>query len=186
MTFEFDFQKHERLHLRGSLPDGGADNTNQFTGAIDMLKRDRFELLSAYLDGEVTAEERRQVEDWLANDPITQRLYARLLKLRQGLRKLPVPPVEQPVEQRVDRVLTRLNHKPRVAAFGGGAAIAALLVGALSSLLQTHQSIAPQVAQSPALETQPAPLMLALNGPPVEIPKAPSASKKSLKQVVYP
>jgi len=29
---------------------------------MDMLKRDRFELLSAYLDGEVTAAERQQVE----------------------------------------------------------------------------------------------------------------------------
>jgi len=31
---------------------------------MDMLKRDRFELLSAYLDGEVTAAQRQQVEDW--------------------------------------------------------------------------------------------------------------------------
>jgi len=43
---------------------------------MDMLKRDRFELLSAYLDGEVTAAQRQQVEDWLGNDPEVQ-LYAR-------------------------------------------------------------------------------------------------------------
>jgi anti-sigma factor RsiW len=29
---------------------------------------ERFELLSAYLDGEVTASERKQVEAWLATD----------------------------------------------------------------------------------------------------------------------
>jgi anti-sigma factor RsiW len=183
MTFEFEFQKYNCSYLGGELPDEVAGNANQLTGAIDMLKRDRFELLSAYLDGEVTSEERRQVEDWLANDLRTQQLYARLLKLRQGLRRLSVPPVQQPAEQRVDRVLARLNRRSRLAAFGGGAAIAALLVGALSGLLPNHQSIAPQVARAPALETEPAPLMLALNGPPVEIPKAAPASKRSLKQI---
>lgn len=37
--------------------------------SLDNLKRDRFELLSAYLDGEVTSSERHQVEDWLRSDP---------------------------------------------------------------------------------------------------------------------
>lgn len=33
------------------------------------LHRDRFELLSAYIDHEVTADERRQVEAWINEDP---------------------------------------------------------------------------------------------------------------------
>ena len=33
-----------------------------------MDKRGFFELLSAYLDGEVTATERKQVEEWLSTD----------------------------------------------------------------------------------------------------------------------
>ncbi len=177
MTLEFESQ-YNRLRLHGSLPGGKADETNQLTGAVDMLKRDRFELLSAYLDGEVTAEEQRQVEDWLTNDPGVQRLYTRLLNLRQGLRKLPVPSVQQPVEQQVQRVFVRLNRRPKVAFFGGGAAIAALFIGALPGLLPTPQSIAPQTAQAPQIETKPETLMLALNGPPVEIPKAPSKKSK--------
>ncbi len=40
-------------------------------------KRDRFELLSAYLDGEVIAAKRQQIEDWLRNDPGVQYLYVR-------------------------------------------------------------------------------------------------------------
>jgi anti-sigma factor RsiW len=44
---------------------------------MDIHKRDRFELLSAYLDGELTATERRQIEDWLKTAPEVQRLYAR-------------------------------------------------------------------------------------------------------------
>ena len=41
-----------------------------------MYQRDRFELLSAYIDGEVTAAERGQIEQWLTTDPEVQCLYA--------------------------------------------------------------------------------------------------------------
>jgi len=54
---------------------------------LDVMKRDRFELLSAYLDGEVTPEERSLVQTWLNSDPTTKCLYSRLLALRQGLRE---------------------------------------------------------------------------------------------------
>lgn len=36
---------------------------------MNMYQRDRFELLDAYHDGEVTAAEQRQIEQWLATDP---------------------------------------------------------------------------------------------------------------------
>lgn len=49
---------------------------------MDMHERDRFELLNAYLDGEVTAAERRQIEDWLTTDSAAQCLYSRALELR--------------------------------------------------------------------------------------------------------
>lgn len=52
---------------------------------LDHCKRDTFERLSAYLDGEVTAAERQQVEAWLATDSEAQRLYQRLLNLRQQI-----------------------------------------------------------------------------------------------------
>jgi anti-sigma factor RsiW len=145
-----------------------------------MMKRDRFELLSAYLDGEVTASERVQVEDWLANDPEVQGLYKRLLKLRQGLRTLPVPTAEQPVEYTIQQVLGRLNRRPRLAVIWGGAAIAALFVGALSS---GRQYIGPQIAQSPEPAAPVESLMVALNTPVVEIPKAAvEAPNKSVRQ----
>ena len=80
---------------------------------MDMLKRDRFELLSAYLDGEVTACERRQVEDWLANDPESQRLYGRLLTLRQGLQTMPVPSTQQSVENTIEQVYQRMHRRSR-------------------------------------------------------------------------
>ena len=136
-----------------------------------MLKRDRFELLSAYLDGEVTASERRQVEEWLANDPEVQCLYGRLLQLRQGLRTMPVPPAQQPVEQTTQQVFARLNRTKTAGAWRG-AAIAALFVGALSGVLPGRQSITPQLAQSTSAVAPAETLMVALNTPVIEIPKA--------------
>lgn len=144
---------------------------------LDNLKRDRFELLSAYLDGEVTADERRQVEAWLATDLKSQRLYARLLKLRQGVKNLPVPSSEQPIEQVAAQVMTRLERRPRRTVLWGGMAIAALFVSAVvSSLPRTELN--PSIARSPEIEAPSANvapsegLMIALDRPVIEIPKA--------------
>lgn len=51
----------------------------------------RFELLSAYLDDEVTAAERQRVAQWLMDDADAQKMYQRLLMLRQAIRTTPVP-----------------------------------------------------------------------------------------------
>ena len=75
-----------------------------------MQKRDCFELLSAYLDGEVTATERRQVEEWLSTDASIKCLYKRLLNLRQGLQNIPVPPTNQSSETTIEQVLKRVNR----------------------------------------------------------------------------
>jgi anti-sigma-K factor RskA len=151
-------------------------------GAMDMLKRDRFELLSAYLDGEVTAAERRQVETWLEHDPETQRLYERLLNLRQGFRTLPVP-TEKPVEPTIQQVYQRIHRRAqRRALVWGGSAIAAVFVGAIATL--PNSPIA-QIARFTKIE----PLMVALNDPVVEIPRViipPPATEKQHNQPVEP
>lgn len=136
---------------------------------IDHLKRDRFELLSAYLDGEVSASDRRQIEAWLASDVSAQQLHARLLKLRQGmhgLRTLPVP-AERPVEQTVSQVMNRLERQPkRTMAWGGMAAAAALFVGAVTTVVMPTSSVHTNViAQS---DSQ---LMIALDRPVIDIPE---------------
>ncbi|MBT9316576.1 anti-sigma factor family protein [Leptothoe spongobia] len=59
----------------------------------------RFELLSAYLDDEVTPQERKLVAQWLRDDPQTLQMYRRLLMLRQAIRTAPIqaqPPLEVP------------------------------------------------------------------------------------------
>ena len=170
-TAESDLQSHKQTSRYGNQVALNAGHNNQLSGVMDMLKRDRFELLSAYLDGEVTAAERQQVEDWLVNDPEIQRLYARLIRLRQELRLLPVPPAQQPVEQTIQQVYRRLNRRYYRTVAWGGTAIAALFIGALSGTLPSRQML--QMATSPNAGNAPIePLMVALNNPVIEIPKA--------------
>jgi ferric-dicitrate binding protein FerR (iron transport regulator) len=160
---------------------GGRDGNEPFSEIPNSLKRDRFELLSAYLDGEVTAPERRQVEDWLKTDPKMQGLYARMLKMQQGVRRLPTPAPAQTVEQTVQQVVSRIERKPkRVAFLSGAMAIAALFVGAVVSNLPRGE-FAPQLATAPYSQ-QVVPsggLMIALDRPIIEIPKATISSPNS-------
>ncbi|MEH2171348.1 anti-sigma factor family protein [Nostoc sp.] len=194
MTTDSQFYDRSPLQLPQDLSDGMAKHTNESTGLMDMVKRDRFELLSAYLDGEVTATERKQVEEWLANDASVQCLYARLLKLRQGLRTLPVPVAQQSPEETVQQVLTRLRRRSRLNWIAAGAAVAACAIGAISGLVGGG-SMVPQLAQRPQREpiqtssasiVPPSPLMVGLNNPVIEIPKAAVASPENSIYQVQP
>ncbi len=163
-----------------------SENLNSSSRALDVMHRDRFELLSAYLDGEVTADERRQVEDWLTHDPTMQRLHERLLKLRQSFQAMPVPiSDERSIERTVDSVLARVERRPRRAVLWGGIAIAAVAIGAVSSVFLGDHSPVPQLAQAPKESTQPPvndspsePLLVALDKPLISIP-ATSSSPQS-------
>ncbi|MDB9372264.1 anti-sigma factor family protein [Nodularia sphaerocarpa] len=177
----------DRSHWLDSedLFNGKGQHTNESTGAMDMVKRDRFELLSAYLDGEVTAAESRQVEEWLKNDASVQRLYSRLLHLRRGLRTIPVPAAQEPPEVTAQQVLQRVRRRSRPIWAFGGAALAACVIGAVSGWLPGGEFKTLQLAQQPPVEptqstTKPvistSPLMVALNNPVIEIPKAAIAS----------
>ncbi len=146
---------------------------------LDALKRDRFELLSAYLDGEVTADERRQVDAWLASDRDMQILHSRLLKLKRGFQSAPVPvPTSQQTERAVQQVLARVERRPRLMLVwsGVGAAVAATVVGVVSSLSPSVTPMSPSAAkieQLPQIDLQ-----LRLDQPPVPIPGA-SVEKKA-------
>jgi anti-sigma factor RsiW len=153
--------------------------------SLDAIQRDRFELLSAYMDGEVTADERRQVEDWLATDPTVQNLHSRLLNLRQAFQTMPIPESEQvSVQKTVDAVLARVDRRPRLSVIWGGIAIAAVAVGAVGSFLLGDRSPMPQLANrnTPTESIQSSPntpdsavMLVALDKPLVSLPKAPVA-----------
>ncbi|MGK7872282.1 MAG: anti-sigma factor [Xenococcaceae cyanobacterium] len=135
-------------------------------------ERDRFELLSAYLDGEVTAAERRQVQQWLDTDAKVQQLYMRLLRLRQHIQNIPIPRAEQSAQQISEQVFRRIDRRQRfrrVFLWGGGA-IAAVFVGAVSNLLPGAYLPDLRIAQPSPTSTDSELLMIALNRPVVEIP----------------
>lgn len=154
---------------------------------MDSLQRDRFELLSAYLDGEVTATERQQVMAWLETDPQAQQQYAKLLKLRQGLQAMPVPQPAKSTERTTKEIFAKIDrHRQRRTLILGGGAIAALFVGLISSVVPNSQSLSPQLAQSstPASsEVNAEPIMVALNEPAIKIPKAAIAPEKKSNAV---
>lgn len=194
----FNYRSHSAASQQG-LDENVVKHTNDLTGAMDMVKRDRFELLSAYLDGEVTATERKQIEEWLANDPSSQKLYNRLLKLRHGLRTLPIPQPEVPVETTVEKVLERLQRRRlRLASIFGGTAIAACVIGSISGLFNGENSrfqfaqrpieqVNEQVKSSPVQpEVTSSSLMVAINGPVIPIPKTEKLEPKSFNKQQTP
>jgi anti-sigma factor RsiW len=131
----------------------------------DVMKRDRFELLSAYLDGEVTPEERRLVQTWLNNDPTAKSLYNRLMALRYGLRE-DVSPAPCEADVTLAGVYRCLNHRFRMVSMAGAGVV---ILGALNLL---SGSVGPgpmgwHMAQGPS-ET--ATLKIALDQPAFPIP----------------
>ncbi|MEG4072345.1 zf-HC2 domain-containing protein [Microcoleus sp. Pol14C2] len=166
----YNFESDKNQHQQGigdSLAENQAKN-NYPQGNVTTMMRDRFELLSAYLDGEVTAAERRQVEDWLANDPTTKRLYSRLLMMQQSFQAMPVPAAEQSAQELAAKVLQRVERKPKRTWILGGGAIAALLIAVVSGVGGGRQLFAPEFARSP-VPAESDGLMVALNEPLVEI-----------------
>ena len=138
---------------------------------MDIYQRDRFELLSAYLDGEVTASERQQVQDWLDHDPVIQELHQRLTQLRYGLQTLPTPVSVTSADDLLAGVFAQEEQRQnrfRWVAWGGGA-IAAAVVGALS-FLAPQSPLAPRFAQTQEAEPDTASLLIAVSQPVVDIP----------------
>ncbi|NJM63501.1 MAG: transcriptional regulator [Oscillatoriales cyanobacterium RU_3_3] len=198
MNYNFESDKNfDRQGIDGALAENQTNN-NIPQGNVTTMMRDRFELLSAYLDGEVTAQERRQVEEWLENDPATKRLYSRLLSMQQGFQSMPVPSSEQSARELAAKVVQKVEQKSkRKKLVWGGCAVAALLVAAVSGVAGGRQLFSPQFAASPVPAdseglivalNEPVveivslnDLMLGVNAPVVEIPKAAGGnSQKSL------
>ena len=121
---------------------------------MDMHKRDRFGLLNAYLDGEVTADERRQIENWLTTDPQVQCLYARALKLRQKWQMMS-PLAQQPTASEIKQIFVCRETKPKRAVLWKTILLAAVVLTALPYILPERQSSVLPMAQDPQLMIKP-------------------------------
>ncbi len=129
-----------------------------------------FELLSAYLDGEVTPQQRQEVQDLLANDAEIQGLYRRLLALRQEINNLPIPQPQQTSRQVAQGVFYKIDQekkqKKRLMIGGGAIAIAALAtLGGIFTNRNPLLQIAQQQGDSENLELSLGEPLLALGEP---------------------
>jgi Putative zinc-finger len=192
MNSNFESAKNQNQQGMGDSLAQNQANNNYPQGNVTTMMRDRFELLSAYIDGEVTAAERREVEELLTNDPTTKRLYSRLMMMQQSFQSMPVPAAEQSAQELAAKVLQRVERKTKRTWVLGGGAIAALLIAAVAGVAGSRQLFAPQFATSPvpaesdglivALNeplveiVNPNDLMLGVNAPVMDIPKAAVAS----------
>ena len=177
MTTDSQFHNLSYCQNHKQVNDRNTHHTNELTGVMDRSKRDRFELLSAYLDGEVTAVERKQVEQWLAEDETVQGLYARLLKIRRGIHNLPAPPTKN-AEETATKVFSRLR-RTRLKIISGATVIAACAIAAVtgvageeSSIPQMAQQQSPEQPQVEKIQTPSSSLKVAINDPLFPIPKA--------------
>jgi len=130
---------------------------------------ERFELLSAYLDGEVTPTERQQVEAWLANDLAFQHQYRQMQQMQHAFPRMTVPS-SQSAEALSAGVFAKLDRqRNRKLAWIGGGAIAATLVAAVTGLGGLFGDN-PQLQYAANKANIPAPMMVALNDPILAMP----------------
>jgi anti-sigma factor RsiW len=151
-------------------------------------KTEKFELLSAYLDNEVTDEERQQVELWLKEDSSFRMMHQRLRSTQHSWAEMPMAQTVTPTSQYAEEVFAKIDQRRQRnwLKIGGGALAAAALAvsGSLAAGWDGLTNPIPQMAQAslpisaptiPDFIPNPAPLMVALNKPIVNI--APVKSK---------
>jgi anti-sigma factor RsiW len=153
--------------------------------SVEFASIDKFELMSAYLDGEASGSERRQVETWLQEDPIFKAQYQRMRAMHQAMDKMPMAEVALPTEQLADQVFAKIDERRQskwLKIAGGAMAAALVAVGSgFSGIWNGFNNPVPQLAKL-SLPTaafskleiipNPAPMMVALNESIVQIPQS--------------
>ncbi len=146
-------------HKQGLFTTDSSDMDNQF---------ERFELLSAYIDGELTAEERKQVQQWLDSDPEFHQLYKQLLRVQREAPTLRVPETSVSVDdlsQGVFDTIDRQDGRKR-GLIASGLGVVAVIVGSITHI-SLQDGLFPRYARTGADNEA---LTIALNRPVVEIP----------------
>jgi anti-sigma factor RsiW len=143
------------------------------SSASTFPERERCELLSAYLDGEVTAVERQQVEDWLAQDASFREKYDRLLRLRHGLQGLAPQLPNSAADQTVEAVLAQVGQRSERRRFKLTAIAATAIAGLIAGTWLSQTQLPLQMAQNqdPVSEVGPSePLVISLDQPIIDLP----------------
>lgn len=137
---------------------------------------DRFELLSAYIDEELSASEKKQVQIWLDRDPEFKQLYVRLLALQGKIQHSLAPPSNKSIDEITTGVFQSIDRKRhwRRKLVWGGAAIAASCFATVSGIIPGNTPFSSQMAEvkSPTPASTPVMLAVAIHRPAIDIPKS--------------
>jgi len=152
-------------------------NFEDFNGdRLAELSTDNLELISAYLDDELSPREKAEVQTWIDLDPELKALYISMLKVQGQMQNLAVPQSDRSVEEITANVFQSLDLRRRQRRLWvAGTALAASLVAGILGSFSGSDSGGLRMAQSPLVEeSQPSTVMLAvaLNKPAINIPKA--------------
>ena len=143
--------------------------------AIEDNSADCFELLSAYLDGELSLGEKQQVEIWLDRDPQIKALYTQLLGLQSQMQHSVAPPSEKSVAEITAEVFATIEVERRHAwqnklVWASGAVAASLL--AAFGLIPGVNPVGWRLAQTDSnTNADSVMLAVAVNKPAIDIPK---------------
>ena len=163
MTSKFD----------GLKPDSAAED--QHLGNENLIS-DSFELLSAYIDGELSPSEKEQVQTWLDCDPKFKQLYVQLLALQGQIQNFVPPKSEKSTAEITAGVFQSIDshrRRRRKLVWGGGA-IAASFVATISGIIPGLSSLSVKMADVNPPNNIPNSVMLAVavDQPAINIPKS--------------
>ncbi len=129
----------------------------------------RWEMLSAYVDGELTEQESALVKAWLERDPEAHRMLIQLQRLQYLWSQMPY--VAQAPEPVIEGVMQRLRPAPRRRRWLGTVAASMSLLAASGGLIWRWW--------------QPQPLV-SLESPPVQITLRPTATQVAETYLLTP
>ena len=164
MTSEFESTKHRDLSVKNEHSVHKSSIPNSF------------ELLSAYIDDELSPSEKKQVQAWLDCDPQFKQLYLQLLNLQGQIQNFVVPPNETSTAEIADRVFRSIDRsrsqKRRLVL--GSSAIAASIIATCSGLFGSFSPFSPNMAKvnSPNNASSSVMLAIAVDRPAINIPKS--------------
>ena len=139
---------------------------------------DYFELLSAYLDGELTSDENQKVEQWLSQDLQAQKTYKYLSQLRYHLQKASAPVSSFSTDQLTEQVISESQQQTwQEVKLWAKRILLVVFVAATSGAFAWRASPSFRLAESQPSETSPASgLMISVDQPILDIPTYPDST----------
>lgn len=153
---------------------------------LTQLPTDCFELLSSYIDGELSAAEKNQVQQWLDQDPQIKQLYTQLLKLQSNMQCSVANPCDKSTAQITAGVFQSIDHHRRQRKLvWGSSAIAATIMASLTGIIPGFNPLQLKMANQPHPQQTPTVMLaVAVDKPAINIPKGISGYDIELQNLI--